>query len=81
MLKCIGDLCGNLHNILSYVERYEIEFKKIQGVSCDEAKSYFDGSNGNEDYILKIENNWENIKKSLIPYKVFTLNELVSLQT
>lgn len=80
ILKCIGDLCGNLHDILSYVVGYENEFKRIQGVSDDEAKEYFEGSYGNEDYIAKIENNWENIKECLIPYTVFPLNELESFE-
>lgn len=81
MLKCIGDLCGNLHDILSYIVGYEIEFKRIQGVSYDEAKAYFDGSNGNEEYIVKIENNWENIKNCLVPYAVFPLTELMPFES
>ena len=81
MLKCIGDLCGNLHDILSYIVGYEIEFKRIQGVSYDEAKAYFDSSNGNEEYIVKIENNWENIKNCLVPYAVFPLTELMPFES
>ena len=60
---------------------YEIEFKRIQGVSFDEAKAYFNGSDGNEGYISKIESNWEIIKKCLIPYTVFPLDELVSFES
>lgn len=81
MLKCIGDLLNNLYDISSYVVGYEIEFKRIQGISFDEAKAYFDSTDGNEGYISKIERNWENIKKCLIPYSVFPLDELVSFES
>ena len=81
MLKCIGDLLNNLHDISSYIAGYEIEFKRIQGVSFDEAKAYFDSMDGNEGYISKIEKNWENIKNCLVPYSVFLLDELVSFES
>ncbi len=81
MLKCIGELLENLHDISSYILEYEIEFKRIQGISYNEAKAYFNSSDGNEGYISKIKNNWENIKKCLIPYSIFPLNELVSFES
>lgn len=81
MLKCIGNLCSNLNVIISYIVGYEIEFKRIQGISYDEAKVYFADSDGNAGYVAMIENNWERIKKCLLPYAIFPLNELIAFES
>lgn len=70
MLKCIGDLCGDLGKMMLYVWGYEIEFNKLRGISSDEVKKYFEASVEHSQHVDKIEQNWEIVKYDLEQYAI-----------
>ena len=76
MLKCIGDLCGNLEKMITYILGYEIEFNKLRGISTDEVKKYFEDSEEHSNHLKKVEQNWEIIKCQLEALSIFSLQEL-----
>ncbi len=76
MLKCIGELCGGLENIMLYILGYEIEFNRMRRITSDEVKRYFEDSVGHEQNLKRIENNWEKVRTELEKYSIFPLDEM-----
>mgnify|MGYP004668575659 FL=1 len=79
ILSGISELLGNKEDILQYIVGYENAFNRVLNVPNELVMKYFDEAVQEKNYLSSISGRWDELKKELMKYSLFPLEDIESL--
>ena len=79
ILSGISELLGNKEDILQYIVGYENAFNRVLNVPNELVMKYFDEAVQEKNYLSSISGRWDELKKDLMKYSLFPLEDIESL--
>lgn len=79
ILSGISELLGNKEDILQYIVGYENAFNRVLNVPNELVMKYFDEAVQERNYLSSISGRWDELKKELMKYSLFPLEDIESL--
>lgn len=79
ILSSISELLGNKEDILQYIVGYENAFNRVLNVPNELVMKYFDEAVQEKNYLSSISGRWDELKKELMKYSLFPLEDIESL--
>ncbi len=79
ILSSISELLGDKEDILQYIVGYENAFNRVLNVPNELVMKYFDEAVQEKNYLSSISGRWDELKKELMKYSLFPLEDIESL--